>query len=159
MYHQILSWLPFLSLVVAVLAVVVGPLISWCVAMRQLQTSLRVSNKQIIAPMRQAWINNLRELVAELSGKCAHYWAAGYEDRDDAEYRHITELVHKLELYINSAEADHAALLAQVRIMEQLLSAGSNQETDRTFWEAHHRVMELSQKILKREWDRVKENI
>ena len=84
--------LPILSLVVAALAVFVGPIISWIIAKRhtassvrnvslQAETSLRIANKQIVAPMRQAWINSLRDLIAELAGKCAHYWAAGSEER------------------------------------------------------------------------------
>ncbi len=59
--------IPVLSLIVAALAVFVGPLISWLVAKRQLASSLEVANKQIIAPMRQAWINDLRDLLAELT--------------------------------------------------------------------------------------------
>jgi len=61
--------IPILSLVVAALAVFVGPLVSWFVAKRQVGSSLALTdkqiraslgaatNKQIIAPMRQAWIN------------------------------------------------------------------------------------------------------
>ena len=51
-----------LSLIVAALAVVVGPMVAWAIANRQVRASLEVSNKQITAPMRQAWINKLREL-------------------------------------------------------------------------------------------------
>jgi len=46
--------IPVLSLLVAAIAVFVGPLISWSIANRQVQSSLAVANKQIIAPMRQA---------------------------------------------------------------------------------------------------------
>lgn len=70
--------IPILSLVVAALAVFVSPLVSWLVArrqfkntleltQRQINSSLAVANKQIIAPMRQKWINDLRDLVAELT--------------------------------------------------------------------------------------------
>jgi hypothetical protein len=73
--------LPIISLIVAALAVFLGPLISWAIAKRhtssfeknlllQTETSLKIANKKIIAPMRQAWINQLRDLIAELTGKC-----------------------------------------------------------------------------------------
>ena len=153
------AWLPGLSLAVAVLAVIVGPFVAWEVAKRQTVTSLRVSNKQITAPMRQAWINSLRELLAELLGKCAHYSAAGYEDRQDSEYLRITELTYKLALFINPNEDDHSQLLASTKAMEAALSSRSNAETDRQFWAAHKTCTALAQRILKREWDRVKSEI
>lgn len=78
--------IPILSLAVAVLAVFVGPLLSQRVARRQVVSSLEVANKQIIAPMRQVWINNLRNLLAELASSALHYYVAGYEDRTDEEY-------------------------------------------------------------------------
>ena len=110
--NQLLS---ICSLIVAALAVFFGPIISWLIAKRhasfseknirlQSETSLKIANKQIVAPMRQAWINNLRDLVAELTGKCAHYWEAGFEERHDDEYQRITELEHKLMLFINPKE-------------------------------------------------------
>jgi hypothetical protein len=58
---------PVLSLVVAGLAVFVGPIISLQIARRQVASSLQVANKQITAPMRQSWINSLRDLLAELT--------------------------------------------------------------------------------------------
>lgn len=78
--------MPVLSLVVAALAVFVVPLISWLITKRQLASLLEVANKQIIAPMRQAWINNLRDLVAELTSSALHYYVAGFEERTDEEY-------------------------------------------------------------------------
>lgn len=109
--------------------------------------------------MRQAWINSLRELIAELLGKCAHYWAAGFEDRADSEYLRITELIYKLELFMNPNEEDHVHLVKSANDMERALSAGSTQETDRQFWDAHRSTADLAQKILKREWNRVKSEI
>ncbi|MDK9556095.1 hypothetical protein QQF73_00560 [Marinobacter sp. M216] len=149
---------PVLSLIVAGLAVFVGPFVSWRVAQRQSDTSLRVANKQVIAPMRQAWINSLRDLVSELLGKCAHYWASGYEDREDSEYQHITELVHRLELHINPREQDHAELVTNARAMEGALGQASR-EADKKFWNAHQEIRRLAQDILKREWDRTKTEI
>ena len=150
---------PILSLVVAVLAVFIGPIVTLLVSKQKNSTSIQVSNKQIIAPIRQEWINNLRDLIADISGKCAHYWASGFEEREDDEYRHITELVHKLQLYINPKENDHAKLLNKVREMEYALSSHGNPENDEKFWSAHHEVMATAQAILKREWERVKNEI
>jgi uncharacterized protein YneF (UPF0154 family) len=66
--------IPILSLAVAALAVFVGPFITLRISRRQFELSRRIADKQIVAPMRQAWINNLREKVAELSSSALHYW-------------------------------------------------------------------------------------
>jgi hypothetical protein len=151
--------LPFISLVIAGLAVVAGPTISMRIAKNQNKNNLRIANKQIIAPVRQAWINELRVLLADISGKCSHYWASGYEDRSDAEYQHITGLINKLSLYINPNEKDHVALLVFVTEMENALSTGSSIQKDKQFWEAHKSTIKQSQLILKQEWERVKREI
>lgn len=150
---------PTLSLIVAALAVFFGPLVTYLIARQKNITSIQVSNKQIIAPIRQEWINNLRELIADIAGKCAHYWAAGFEERNDDEYRYITEHIHKLELYINPNEEDHSDLLAKVKQMESALSAGSGPKNNHRFWASHREVMSTAQVILKREWERVKNEI
>lgn len=43
--------IPILSLITAILAVFVGPLISWRITKRQIASSLKAANKQIVASM------------------------------------------------------------------------------------------------------------
>jgi hypothetical protein len=50
MPSQLQVWLPTLSLVVAGLAVFIGPFVSWRISKRQAETSLRVANKQMGLP-------------------------------------------------------------------------------------------------------------
>ena len=107
--------IPILSLLIALLAVFVGPLLSWLTARRQAAIALAVANKQIIAPMRQAWINSLRDLTAELSSRALHYYQAGFEDRSDAEYQELTLLEWKIVLMLNCNEADHSELEQSIR--------------------------------------------
>src|SRR2546422_7939219 len=109
--------IPILSLVVAVLAVFIGPLISLRVAKRQIESSLEVANKQIVAPMRQAWINSLRDLLAELTSTALHYHVAGFEERTDEEYRRLTLLEHKVAMMLNPLEDDHKRLEKLIRKM------------------------------------------
>jgi hypothetical protein len=68
-------------------------------------------------------------------------------------------MVHRLELFINPREEDHSQLIDEVHQMESALSSGSSKETDEKFWEAHRKVRHVAQTILKREWDRVKDEI
>lgn len=139
--------IPLASLVVAALAVFVGPYVS-----------SRIARRQIVAPIRQQWIDKLRDTIAELAAKAAHYWASGYEERSDAEYFRITELQHKLRLLVNAKEEDHALLLKRVDTMVDEIDAG-NSKKDKEFWDAHEEVMLVAQQILKREWERVKNEI
>lgn len=84
-----------LSLIVAALAVFFGPFISLHVARRQVRSSLDVANRQITAPMRQAWINALRDLLSELCSSAHHYFVAGFDNREDGEYQRLTHLHNK----------------------------------------------------------------
>ena len=146
-----------LSLIVAGVAVFVGPIISFIVAKRQIASSLATSHKQIIAPMRQAWINSLRDLLAEFTSKALHYHVAGFEERKDSEYQHLTLLEHRTQLMLNPAEDDHIELEHVIRKMISSLEKGK--EGDEDFRKSHTEVMALSRRILKREWNVVKETI
>ena len=149
--------IPILSLVVAILAVLVGPIISWKIAKRHVASSLKIANKQIVAPMRQAWINSLRDLIAEISSSGLHYYQAGYEDRKDEEYKRMTELEGKISLMLNFKEDDHKKLHDLIRKMLASLERGK--EGDNIFISTHPEVLALSRDILKREWNRVKVDI
>lgn len=109
--------------------------------------------------VRQAWINELRAVLADIFGKLSHYWAAGYEDRNEKEYQNITEKICKLELYLNPNENDHKLLLEKVKNMESLLSKKYSKKNDLLFWSSRQKSLSLSQAILKREWERVKNEV
>jgi hypothetical protein len=149
--------IPILSLVIAILAVFVGPIISWKIAKCHVTSSLRAANKQIVAPMRQAWINSLRDLIAEISSSALHYYQTGYEDRGDEEYKRLTDLEGKISLMLNFKEDDHKKLHDLIRRMLDSIAKGN--EGDKIFSDLHQKTLALSRTILKREWDRVKEDI
>ncbi|MEO8677420.1 MAG: hypothetical protein ABI665_00145 [Vicinamibacterales bacterium] len=150
------------------MAVFVGPIISWSIAKRQIRaaaqlattqihSSLEASNKQIIAPMRQSWINNLRDLLAELVSSSLHYYTAGFEDRTDKEYQRVVFLESKVQLMLNPNEEDHKNLEQLIRRMVGAIQYRKGEPDP--FPDLHTEVLTLSRAILKREWDRVKEPI
>jgi hypothetical protein len=160
--------IPILSLLVASLAVFVGPFVSWFIARRQvvsslevankqLASSLEVANKQILAPMRQAWINNLRDLLAELASSSLHYFVAGFEGRTETEYQRLALLEHKIAMMLNATEEDHKRLEELIRKMISSLEHGREGEAD--FPNVHRTVMDLSRQILKSEWNRIRDKI
>ena len=126
-------------------------------ARRQIASSLEVANKQVTAPMRQAWINNLRDLLAELAGNSDHYFAAGFEERTDDEYRHLTHLRYRIELMLNPNEADHRKLETHIKAVVTAL--GQGRQYDQEFIENHKALIELTKTILKREWNVIKKPI
>lgn len=149
--------IPILSLIIAALAVFVGPFITLYIAKRQVQSSLEATNRQITGPMRQAWINTLRDLLSELCSSSHHYFVAGYEDRTDNEYQRLTHLETKIQLMLNAKEDDHIQLEKLIHEMVSSLQRGK--EVDAAFIEVHPKVISLSRQVLKREWDVVKEPI
>ena len=160
--------IPLLSLVVAALAVFVGPVITWLVTKQQLRSaatlaatqvraSLDAANKQIVAPMRQAWINSLRDMLAELLANALHYYLLGYEDRTEGEYQRIGLLEVRVKLMLNPLEDDHVRLQKLVRKL-----VGGIQPVPQTvdeFVATYGELTDLARTILKREWDRVKDPI
>jgi len=142
-----------LSLVIAALAVFVGPMINRNTAQRQLMASLEIANKQIIAPLREAWISSLRELLAELASSALHYYVAGFEERTDQEYKHLTLLQTRVSLMLNPLEDDHKEL---ERCIRKMVGAINDHPSADVFPKMHDKVIDLSRRILKREWNRVK---
>jgi len=161
-------FIPILSLLVALLAVFVGPAISLRIAKQQLRASsdlannqirsaLEASSKQITAPMRQAWINSLRDLLAELTSSALHYYVAGFEERTDKEYQRLTFLQSKVGLMLNPNEEDHQRLEELVGKMINSIQYERGKPDE--FPESHVQVTALSRTVLKREWHVIKEPI
>jgi hypothetical protein len=151
------QYLPVLSLLVAALAVFVGPVITWKIGASQVQSSLKIANKQIVAPMRQAWINDLRNTLAELLSLSVHFYVSGHGDRSDSDYAKIAYLEQKIRLMLNVTEKDHASLEDLVTTLTSSLSRG--RDGDQAFESAHTELQNLSRTILKQEWNRVKESL
>lgn len=157
-------WLPVLSLLVALLAVFFGPAISWLVTRNQIRSSLRAANKQILAPMRQQWIENLRDLIAELTSE-AHYLYIAAADEDTEEgsakneraSRRMLFLEQKVCLMLNPNEADHQDLIRKIRAL--VGAAETYDPKGPEFGALHEAVTDLSRRVFKREWDRVKQEL
>src|SRR4029077_2398278 len=119
--------IPTLSLIIAVLAVFFWPLISLRIAKRQIESSASVANKQITAPMRQAWINGLRDLVAELTSSALHYFKAGHDFKGYENFQRLTFLESKIQLMLNPNEEDHQKLEWMIQEMMKALQRDDEQ--------------------------------
>ena len=143
----------------AALAVFVGPMISLRMANRQLESTIAISKKNIISPIRQNWINELRKILAELTSTCALFWTEEDERKREEYHLKVRTLIGQLELYINPKEDEHKELLKNVVRMESSMFGNDEPDHISSFWTVHRATIEQSQKVLKIEWERVKNEI
>ncbi|MFT6585318.1 MAG: hypothetical protein ACJAUY_001623 [Cognaticolwellia sp.] len=165
------DYLPFLSLIIAAFAVIVGPFVSYKVAKHQQDNSIKLANKQVIAPMRQVWINNLREDVSEFLSLSLWFYVTGKHD-DNFDYKVLDEdseqenqssktdrklsfLQTKIELMLNPIEEDHKALIRHLSKCKETAFHDKKNE----FEKSHKAASAKCSEILKREWERVKNEI
>ena len=147
----------------ALVASIVAPFVTLSVARRRFAATVLSAN-------RQKWIEALRDLLAEL---ISHYVAVNVVKRQwkgrwnrglDAvaedpklleKLERIVLVQWKIRLLINPAEADHQQLYATIDTALQRLQL--EESTDAETTADIERITALSQAILKREWERVKQ--
>ena len=127
-----------------------GAFFSYRIAVKQIRANLVSAN-------RQAWINELRECLSELQSRITFVSilqsvpeTGDLEDVKSSMSR-IAFLTHKLTLLINPKEEDHAQLLSLVKEIKGIAVRGGKPPQEKM-----DAITSLSQKILKREWERVK---
>lgn len=151
-----------ISAVTALVATVLGPIVTLAVAKRQFSASVLSAN-------RQRWLETLRDTIAELSSQVVGIvitkagrkgaWRDGFEAAasDPAIMQRVERVVYlqwRIRLLTNPANADHNELCALIEAtLENLRKPELNEPETRANIE---RITRLSQSILKREWERVK---
>ncbi len=168
------NWLntEFLSLVIALLAVIFGPLIAHYTAKKTMRAQIRSIKEQIDAQTeiakqninasvlsnnRQDWINRLRDNISEFLslGLIASEETVKGIDLTNI-YERILTIRFKIDLFINPKEDDHNKL-------SNLLDEYMNQYVFKKKYKEENeprglatQIVKISQSILKREWERVK---
>jgi len=157
--------LSFISAGTALVASIIGPIVTLLVAKRQFGASVLSAN-------RQKWIEALREALAELVSLLvtALVVRAGWKGEwDDGRgpVRQNPDLLDKLErmvlaqskirLLINPTEADHQLLLAAIDTALARIRIGTSSDADTE--KDIQAITRLAQAILKREWQRVKHGV
>ena len=156
---------PVVSLVsasTALVASIVGPIITLTVSRRQF-------NATVISTSRQKWIETLRDTLAELiallraalvvKSKWKDKWDRGRGplDADPAmldKFEHIVLSQSRIDLLTNPTDADHQLLHEAIETAIKRLGAEESLEveTQRDI----RTITRLGQAILRREWQRVK---
>lgn len=145
--------LAIIAAVTALGAVILGPLVSLWAAQKQAKVTVLSAN-------RQAWINSLRDSVSEYFATANYIHATDWGTHPHSEHHErmarLAYLSSKIRLMVNPDEDDHKAL---VRALGEfaLLCADATRTKDKAAWHLKHdSSMQLTQSILKREWQRVK---
>lgn len=145
-----------ISAITALVATVVGPLVSWHIAKKQI-------NSSVVSGNRQEWINRLRNVLAELVMIIRHVppaHAANSITLQEAIAKHgeLTEKIELTKLLLNPNEAEHQELLRLISSAGDQVKDAINHGTGRALemGQTAERIVTQSQIILKKEWNRVK---
>jgi hypothetical protein len=147
--------IPILSLVIALLAVFVGPFVSWHITKRQIESSARLANKQIAAPLQIAWANELRKLLAEL---CTIGWFLTRlplpPARPDAEIKRLIQLGHEIIMMLDPRQQSHQLLDKTISETARELT---NKKDQAEGVAAINKLLGAAQAVIQTEYDHVRE--
>jgi len=144
----------------ALFGVSIGSLCSYFISRQQIKATVLSGN-------RQQWINTLRDCIADFQTKAkiaiveadlaSHVQtstAANAGNHDDA-MKTMRLLANIIALLINPKEADNAELLSRLNELETHCIDGNpgNREKEKLLQSS---ITTIGQRILKREWERVK---
>lgn len=167
--HLLREATPLVAVTVSLVAVIVAPFVSWKIAKRQIRAS-NVSSK------RQVWIDELRREVAVSLTLAAHIqelhrpdpdlnrkeFLATMDDKAAAQFR-LNETQMLIKLRLNPNETSHNELLAAFEELRQATPDPQPGETEEDqqrlvaeFKTVRAKVLTVTQKILKNEWERVR---
>jgi hypothetical protein len=125
---------------------------------------LIVAKENKTSEFRQDWINALRENISDaIAAVSAFSIYSGMQlTSENAEsiaelWRKVLKSLAQIELRLNVYEDDHHALQQKIRKAESLIkSISGGEDLSNQLETLQDEVVELSQTILKREWDRVR---
>jgi hypothetical protein len=145
-----------LSLIVALLSVILAPLVSLAIARRSNEHAMRVARKNLVSPMRQKWIDSVRDAVAEVTSQVWYYYVAGADGHPKG-VEIITKihfLERRLRLLLNPTEEDHKKLTA---LLQQAIAIVEfKRPSEEEMAKLDSEITACAQKIFKSEWERVK---
>lgn len=155
--------LVYVPLLIAFVAIFVGPLVQLLIGRRQIDAQLKIANDQLLANVRssnrQQWIHILRgdlsEFTSQLGALFLNLDASG-KPIDKRFHREKAErlifLQTKILLLLNPTKTDHKQIIDMV---DEARQAAVNRETARLELFANQ-ITEKSQALFKLTWERIK---
>ena len=160
------------SAIIATLITVVGLLFAALIAARASYVGLLISKESTVSQFRQAWVDALREDIAELVGRYSTYSHAGTmapAERSELDLATAT-VKARIRMRMNPwKKEEHEPLRVALEGLNEaaigmtcpptLSSKAYNQHLEQNLpvlLRAHENVIATSQELLKSEWERVK---
>lgn len=107
---------------------------------------------------RQKWIDSVRDAISLFVAKAEVISMLDYED-DESYVQHFTELSQmqgKIQLYLNPNEADQLEVIELLDDVRELIHEENwTDKVEEDLSEAIDELLEVSRKVLKREWKKV----
>lgn len=156
------QWIPAVT---ALIAVVLGPLVSIYVVNRQIKASASITERQIKASVvstnRRDWIKDFRDLISEFISLVYVDTSTSHTETSIRERRIL--IAEKIRLFLDPTEEECSELVDLIFEVNALTTDVSklptDQETD--LYDLIHvkveKISASSASILKREWERVKQ--
>ena len=147
------EYISIVSAVTALLAVIVGPIISIYVAKKQVRANT-------VAVFRQQWIDSLREDLSQFLSlfEIIASNRSSFEPVSDDTNKDLVACRTRIALRLNPNEGDHASLVDFLFESCSVLfrDPTTDKEFDSTVRKRQEKIVALARPILKREWQRVK---
>jgi hypothetical protein len=105
-----------------------------------------------ISKYRQDWINSLRDEIADFIG------AAGNPNVEGADVRGMTAMA-KIHLRMNPKDQDCLALVDAMIALSRTIKQKKDSVGIQNWGDANSELIEVSHRILKREWERLKNDL
>jgi UDP-N-acetylenolpyruvoylglucosamine reductase len=139
-----------MSMLVALCAVIVGPIVTF-----------KVAKRQLISPIRQKWIDELRELMSQFLSESRKIiilsegnGLLNADKTDESVFQKLLYIEQKLGLMLNPNEDDHSDLVKLIHVITEDVQHGGGNLIE--FGSRIGEATKLCQKVLKLEWKRVK---
>lgn len=143
------DYISLIAVLTSFIAVIAGPLVTFV-----------ISRRQMVSPIRQKWIDELRDIVSEYLSTCQKLIALGEDgllNKDNPNNEILSRLMYleqKLRLILNPNEDNHIMLLSFIRQLSEDAQHGVGDLM--AFGNKVRLATEITQVILKKEWIRVK---
>lgn len=126
----------------------------------ELDSKLNEIKKNKLTEFRQSWIDELRNLISEMLA--IHQWTGellrnqDYNDKISDLLQRTGEIQYKVEMMLNITEDKSRLLIEEIRILNARNIFNKEENDHKKYSACVGKILELSQLILKTEWERIK---
>ncbi len=140
------DWLPIASLLVALVALFVGPWFSW-----------RTARSQVKSSSRQAWLDTVRSKIAQLMLMCSnvHKSVQAKQAPSESLIEEMLLLRLELELYLNPKKPSQQLILEDAMLLYTACKL-SGEKAFTNYALLNAKIGEDTQALVKEVWEKIK---